>query len=106
MKAPISRSRRLPTTRVILLTPGQRQELESIVRCGTSQYRAVVRARLVLLRADGVPVLEIARRTGVHRNHVWRWCDRYMRLGLKGLSDRPRSGRPRTLSLRTSALAS
>jgi transposase len=52
-----------------------------------------------------VPVLEIARRLEVSRMSVRRWCDRYMEQGFQGLSDLPRPGRPRSLSLRSSASA-
>ncbi len=96
-------SRRLPTTRVILLSTEQREELESMVRRASAEYRQVQRAQMVLWRAGGVPVLEIARRLMIDRMKVRRWCDRYLEKGLAGLADRPRSGRPRTLSLQSSA---
>jgi hypothetical protein len=89
------KSNRTPTTRVVLLSYEQREELENMIRRGTTEHRLVQRARMVLLRADGVPVLEIARRLMVDRNNVWRWCDRYLAHGLDGLRDRPRPGRPR-----------
>jgi predicted ArsR family transcriptional regulator len=96
-------SRRTPTTRVILLSLEQREELESLARKGTTQHRLVQRARMVLLRAEGIPLFEIGRRLTVHRNNVRRWCDRYIKKGLQGLFDRPRTGRPRSLSLRRNA---
>src|SRR5512137_715493 len=103
-----SRSRRsgvgrTPTTRTVLLTVEQREELEAIVRRGTSEHRMAQRARMVLLRADGVAVREIGRKLFVHRDNVRRWCDRYKQKGVAGLRDLPRPGRPRTLSLRLSA---
>jgi len=58
---------------------------------------------MVLMRADGVPVLTIAHRLMIHRDNVRRWCDRFMEHGLKGLRDLPKPGRPRSLSLRSSA---
>jgi putative transposase len=103
MKISIPGSGRDPTTRVIVLTVEQRQELEGIVRKGTVEHRMVQRSRMVLLCAERVPLREVGRRLVVHRNNVRRWCDRYMKIGLAGLSDRPRSGRPRSLSLRRSA---
>lgn len=105
MKTSVSRPGRIPTTRVVLLSTEQREELEAIVRRGTSEHRTAQRSWMVLLRADGVPVLEIARRLEVSRMSVRRWCDRYMKLGFQGLSDLPRPGRPPSLSLRISAFA-
>ena len=103
VRDPSPRSRRIPTSRIITLSPEERKQLESLVRRGTTEQRIAKRAKAVLLRADDVPVLEAARQLGVERNLVRRWCDRYAKHGLPGLSDRPRPGRPRTLSLRPSA---
>jgi hypothetical protein len=96
-------SRRIPTTRVVLLTVEQREELEAIARRTAAEHREVLRAKMVLMRADGVPVLTIARQLMVHRDNVRRWCDRFMDLGMKGLRDLPKPGRPRSLSLQSSA---
>lgn len=41
-------------------------------------------AIVVLLSADRLPVLEIARRIGVSRPMVWRWQQRYAEEGLEG----------------------
>jgi len=96
-------SRRIPTTRVVLLTAEQRDELEAVARRTAAEHREVLRARMVLMRADGVPVLTIARQLLVHRDNVRRWCDRFIDDGMKGLRDLPKPGRPRSLSLRSSA---
>ncbi len=45
----------------------------------------VQRAQIVLLSADRLPVLEIAKRVGVSRPMVWRWQQRYAEEGLDGL---------------------
>jgi transposase len=91
--------------RLVLLSAEQREELEAVVRSGTSEHRIVQRSRMVLMRAGSVPVLEIARRLEVVRMSIRRWCDRYMKQGFQGLSDLPGPGRPPSLSLRTSAYA-
>ena len=96
-------SRRIPTTRVVLLTVEQREELEAMSRRTAAEHREVLRARMVLMRADGVPVLTIARQLMVHRDNVRRWCDRFIDLAMKGLRDLPKPGRPRSLSLQSSA---
>ena len=57
-----------------------------------------MRARIVLLAADGHTNTEIAARVGCSRQAVVRWRGRYARHGLDGLEDQPRSGRPRTIN--------
>ncbi len=86
-----------PARRVVL-TPGQRQELEGLVRRGTAAQRDVLRARVVLLAADGVGTVEIANRLGVTPPTVSKWRQRAARSGIKGLTDAKRTGRPRTIS--------
>jgi len=56
-----------------------------------------LRARIVLLAAEGHTNTEIAARVGCSRQAVVRWRGRYVRHGLDGLEDQPRSGRPRTI---------
>jgi transposase len=56
-----------------------------------------LRARIVLLAADGMSNTEIAARVGCSRPAVVRWRGRFARHGLDGLDDQPRSGRPRTV---------
>src|SRR5215213_2559347 len=56
-----------------------------------------MRARIVLLAAEGLSNTEIAARVGCSRQAVVRWRGRYARHGLDGLEDQPRSGRPRTI---------
>jgi transposase len=58
-------------------------------------YASVVRARIVLLAADGMQNIDIARQVGVCVDAVSRWRKRFSQEGLAGLADRPRSGRPR-----------
>jgi transposase/transposase-like protein len=53
-----------------------------------------------LLAGEGVPNAEIARRLGVSRPTVIAWRQRYAERGTAGLSDAPRSGRPRTIDAR------
>jgi transposase len=55
----------------------------------------VVRARIVLDAAAGLPNALIARRVGVAPNTVLKWRKRFFKEGLQGLRERKRPGRPR-----------
>jgi hypothetical protein len=82
----------------VVLSAQERAELEARARAYSLPYRDVVRARMILLAADGVPVEEIARRTDTRREVVWKWRKRFLAEGLAGLEERPRRGRPGVLS--------
>jgi transposase len=61
----------------------------------TAAHAEVVRARIVLLAADGVQNVDIARWVGVCVDVASKWRKRFCQEGLAGLADRSRSGRPR-----------
>ena len=69
--------------------------LEVLASSRTAPHVEVVRARIVLLAADGVRNIDIAERVGVCVDVASRWRKRFCEQGLRGLKDRPRSGRPR-----------
>jgi len=85
-------------TRVIRLRRGDRKRLEGWLRTRTTPQRQVERAEIVLGSADGLSSYELAERLGLSRPTVQRWLDRYEAAGIQGLEDRPRSGRPRTVT--------
>jgi hypothetical protein len=72
-----------------------RAELERRAASLTLPYRVVVRAKLVLLAADGQTNCEIARRVDMSADRVGDWRRRFVAEGLSGLQDRARAGRPR-----------
>jgi transposase len=76
------------------LRSGDQARLTALMRSQTARAADAQRARIVLLAAEGVPNAEIARRVGVSRPTVVGWRQRYADLGLKGLEDVPRPGRP------------
>jgi hypothetical protein len=78
----------------IALKAEERRELEAIVRKATSPQRDVLRARIVLLAAEGAANEAIARTVGCAPNTVRTWRRRFAAKGVEGLKDRPRSGRP------------
>lgn len=77
------------------VTAAEVDALRSIVRAGTSEQRAVTRARIVLLAAEGVANTRIARDVGVSLPTVLLWRARFAEHGLDGLEDAPHPGRPR-----------
>jgi hypothetical protein len=82
---------------VIKLSAEERAVLEKRSRTYTARHTDVVRAKIVLLGADGLQNTEIAARLDVHVNVVRTWRKRFFEAGLDGLADRPRPGRPRSL---------
>ena len=80
------------------LRSGDRKRLEAVVRKRTSSQRQALRARIILLCADGVPHRQIKRELRTSVDTVVRWRGRYEQEGLDGLKDRPRPGRPATFS--------
>jgi len=71
-----------------------RRMLESRARRYTLPYREVIRARLVLLAAEGLDNDAIAARLNTRREVVSKWRKRFFEEGLAGLEERPRRGRP------------
>jgi len=57
-------------------------------------YRDVVRARTVLVAAQGLRNDEIAARLNTRREVVSMWRKRFYEEGLAGLEERPRRGKP------------
>lgn len=81
---------------VVTLSAGDRERLESTVRKLTASQRDVQRARIVLAAGDGIDNVVIAEQVNADVNTVSKWRKRFFEEGIDGLSDRHRSGRPRT----------
>ena len=62
-----------------------RKRLAAIVADRNAPQKHVWRAHIVLLTADGCGTAEIMRRTGTSKTAVWRWQERFMTDGVKGL---------------------
>ena len=77
------------------LTPYERRELDRIVRADTSEQRAVLRARIVLLADDRCSTQEIMDMVGVSKPVVVKWRSRFALDRMEGLRDAPGRGRPR-----------
>ena len=75
----------------------ERNELERLVRRHKTAQAVALRARIILLAADGLTNTAIAARLGVDLHRVGRWRQRFAGLRLDGLFDEPRPGAPRKI---------
>ncbi len=80
--------------RQIVLAACDRHRLKRLERSQTAPWRQVLRAKIVLLAARGVPNQKIAARLGVTADTARKWRGRFAAHGLAGLTDRKRPGRP------------
>ena len=78
----------------IKLTRTERVELERVAGSQVAQHRSVVRAKLILLLAEGQSTSAVHRSVGVERRIVLKWEKRFRAKRLEGLKDQKRSGRP------------
>ena len=82
-------------------------ELERLSVSRTEPHARVERARIILACLGGEPQVSIAARLELRPNTISKWRARFSRLGLAGLADAPRSGKPKIYGpqLRTRLLA-
>lgn len=78
----------------ITLREDERRELVRRIRARSTAPRQRIRARVILLAADGLSNRAISRIVGMRYEHVGTWRRRYLEEGLAGLEERPRPGRP------------
>ena len=76
------------------LTEHERGLLEGQARKYTSPYRDVIRAKIILLAAEGLENDLIAARLDTPRQIVSKWRKRFCLWRLPGLAEQPRGGRP------------
>jgi hypothetical protein len=79
---------------IILLSKHERMKLEQIACKYTSPYYIVVRAKTILMAAQGLDNKTIGEKLSLPRQIVSKWRKRFFEKRLDGLSDKPRSGRP------------
>ena len=82
----------------IVLTRDEQNQLEARARKYTSPYRDVIRAKIVLLAAQGLSNDVIAARLDTPRQIVSKWRKRFALARLPGLEEQPRGGRPALFS--------
>lgn len=86
------------TSRRIVINERDRVHLGQVIRDGNTPQKVALRARIVMLSADGVCTGEIMRRLGTSTPTISRWRDRYETEGMAGLfKDRGRPGRKRKI---------
>lgn len=71
-----------------------RLQLQSLVRSTSTSQALVARSRIVLAAAEGKRNQQISQALGIPEVTVGKWRRSFARLGIEGLQDRPRSGRP------------
>jgi len=89
--------------RPIAVSEADRHELERLHRAPSTPAGLSRRARAVLLMAQGMSGVDIAERVGYTVVQVSRLRRRFADHGVAGLQDRPRSGRPPTITARKRA---
>jgi len=80
---------------VIVLSTQERRMLAERARKYTLPYFSVLRAKMVLLAAEGLGNHDIAARLDVGRDVVSQWRKRFFEHRLPGLDEGVRPGRPR-----------
>lgn len=89
--------------RPIAVSDADRRELERLQRAPSTPAGLSRRARAVLLMAHGLSGVDIAERVGYTVVQVSRLRRRFAESGVAGLPERPRSGRPPTITARKRA---
>jgi transposase len=75
-------------------SPEVRAELIAMSRSRTEEARMVERARVILVCLEGKEIQQVARQMGLSIPTVSKWRSRFVRQGIRGLRDQPRSGKP------------
>ncbi len=85
----------------IELSTAEKAELDHRAAKYTLPYFHVLRAKMVLMAAQGLSNDEIGRRLDTRREVVCMWRKRFFDERLAGLEERPRPGRPRSFPPRS-----
>ena len=85
----------------VVLSEEEAKELSRRAGKYTLPYFMVMRAKIILLAAQGLRNDEIADRLNSRREIVSMWRKRFFEERLRGLEERPRPGRPRSFPPRS-----
>lgn len=77
----------------IELTEKELNGLSQIIKASTSEYRMVVRAKIIISASKGHNNEKISKELKVNKNTISKWRKRFFEFRLEGLSDIKRSGR-------------
>jgi putative transposase len=80
----------------LVLSDDDVRELQNIAHSRSKPHALVQRAQIVLACGTGETNSSIAKRMGITGMTVGKWRKRYLELGVEGLHDELRPGRPRT----------
>ena len=84
---------------LISLPKADREELQRLIKSGTTEQRVARRARILLgMEKPQTRVEELAKHLEITRASIWELRRRYVERGVKAVYDSPRSGRPRVFS--------
>ena len=79
-----------------ILKVAQLGELQRVLRSRTTPVGLRQRSELIWLLAGGASLAEASEWVGLHYTNAHVWTKRFLESGIAGLTDRPKSGRPRT----------
>jgi len=82
----------------IVLSFAEKAELERLARKRTAPYYLVIRAKAMLMAAQGIDNKAIGEKLGEPRQIISEWRKRFAEERLEGLEDRARPGRPPSFS--------
>lgn len=76
----------------------EKQKIFDLAKNQKIENRIATRARILILRDEGMSQTQIGKTLKIHRNTVMLWEKRYKQKGEKGLFDKPGRGRRPTFS--------
>jgi putative transposase len=85
-------------------TSEQKAKLLAMNRSLKLEKRYSDRANVILLSLEGLSLDSIIAKTGLSRRAVNKWRNRFRQLGIEGLKDAPRSGKPIVISAEKRAM--
>jgi transposase len=87
-----------PKLEPVVLSDDERRVLQGWERRRKTAQALALRSRIILACADGAGVSAVAAELGISRATAGKWRSRFLEDRLKGLTDEPRPGRPRTVT--------